>query len=385
MIERKLTTQIIKMAKKMPSIALTGPRQSGKTTLLQEAFPKYDYVNLEHPGVRELAINDPDEFLSRYTKGVILDEVQRAPQLFSYIQVQIDKKKKAGQYILSGSQNFSLLENISQSLAGRVTLYNLLPFSYEELNDAEINISSADQYIFKGSYPGVYHKRIKPVDFYPSYISTYIERDVRQLLNIQNLSQFSTFLKLLAGRNAQLVNLSEIGSVLGIDHKTVRKWISILEASFIVYLLQPYHKNFDKRLVKTPKIYFYDTGLVCHLLGIDNEKQIASHWAKGALFENMVINELIKSRLNAGVNPDFYFWKENSGPEVDLLIQEKGKLKAVEIKSSKTFNSSLLSGLVKVSSFAKIPSKDCYLIYSGEEEMKTKNGHLLNWKNITEI
>ena len=369
----------------MPAVALTGPRQSGKTTLLREIFPGYVYVNLEHPGVRELAITDPDAFLSRYTKGVILDEVQRAPQLFSYIQVQIDKRKKNGQFILSGSQNFELLEHISQSLAGRVMLFQLLPFSYDELEKGNYSFATSDKYIFKGSYPGLYQKKLKPADFYPSYISTYIERDVRQLLNIQNLSQFQTLLKLLAGRTGQLLNQSELGTIIGVDHKTIRKWISLLETSFIVYLLQPYHTNFDKRLVKTPKLYFHDTGLACHLLSIDDEKQIASHWAKGALFENMVINEMIKTRLNEGIKPDFYFWRENSGTEVDLLISEKGKLKAVEIKSSQTFHSGLQAGLVKFASNTKNPLKNCYLVYNGEEELKTKNGELLNWKSAFQI
>ena len=264
-------------AKKMPAIALTGPRQSGKTTLLKVAFPTYDYVNLEHPPTRTLALNDPDQFLSQYTKGVIIDEVQRAPELFSYLQVIIDKQKKMGQYILSGSQNFLLLENISQSLAGRVALFNLLPFSYKEMKEGGLKIKNSDQLIFKGAYPAIYDRKIVPNVYYSSYLNTYVERDVRQLVNVQNLSVFESFVKLLAGRIGQLLNLSEIGNTLGIDHKTVKKWLSVLETSFIIYLLQPYHTNFNKRLVKTPKLYFYDTGLASNLLGLDHEKQLVNH------------------------------------------------------------------------------------------------------------
>lgn len=385
MISRDLSKQLRLMAKKMPAIALTGPRQSGKTTLLKETFSGYDYVNLEHPPTRELAIKDPDLFLSQFTKGVIIDEVQRAPELFSYLQVLIDAQKKKGRYILSGSQNFSLLENISQSLAGRVTLFNLLPFSEEELKSGGIKIKSVDQLIYKGGYPAIYDRKIAPELFYPSYLSTYVERDVRQIVNVQNLSAFEAFIKLLAGRAGQLLNLNEIGNALGIDHKTVKKWISVLETSFIIYLIQPYHTNFNKRLVKTPKLYFYDTGLACNLLGLDNEKQLISHWAAGALFENFVITELMKSRLNKGAKPQFYFWRDNVGNEVDLLIQEKGKLKAIEIKSSKTYNSNFFKGLVHFSNLAGISEKDCYLIYSGDLEQKTSNGHLVNWSKISSV
>ena len=296
MVTRHLQKQLLLLAKKMPVIAITGPRQSGKTTLLKTAFPSYDYVNLEHPPTRTLALNDPDHFLAQYNKGLIIDEAQRAPELFSYIQVVVDKKKKMGQYILSGSQNFSLIENISQSLAGRVVLVNLLPFSYKEMLEGKLKIKNSEQLIFKGAYPAVYDRKISPAVYYSSYLNTYVERDVRQLVNVQNLSLFESFIKLLAGRVGQLLNLSELGNSLGVDHKTVKKWLSVLETSYIVYFVQPYHSNFNKRLVKTPKLYFYDTGLACNLLGIDDEKQLINHWAKGALFENMVINELLKER-----------------------------------------------------------------------------------------
>lgn len=369
----------------MPAIALTGPRQSGKTTLLKAAFPGYDYVNLEHPPTRTLALNDPDQFLAQYTNGLIIDEAQRAPELFSYLQVVIDKKKKMGHYILSGSQNFSLLENISQSLAGRVALLNLLPFSYQEMIQGNLKIKNSEQLIFKGAYPAIYDRKITPASYYSSYLNTYVERDVRQLVNVQNLALFESFIKLLAGRTGQLLNLSEIGNALGIDHKTVRKWLSVLETSFIIYLLQPYHKNFNKRLVKTPKLYFYDTGLVCHLLGIDAEKQILTHWAKGALFENLVINELIKERTNKGIKPQLYFWRDSIGNEIDLLIQEKGKIKAIEIKSSKTYNPDFFKGLTYFANLSGITKKDCFLVYTGDNELKTTNGELLNWINIFKI
>jgi len=385
MVTRHLQKQLLLLAKKMPVIAITGPRQSGKTTLLKTAFPSYDYVNLEHPPTRTLALNDPDHFLAQYNKGLIIDEAQRAPELFSYIQVVVDKKKKMGQYILSGSQNFSLIENISQSLAGRVVLVNLLPFSYKEMLEGKLKIKNSEQLIFKGAYPAVYDRKISPAVYYSSYLNTYVERDVRQLVNVQNLSLFESFIKLLAGRVGQLLNLSELGNSLGVDHKTVKKWLSVLETSYIVYFVQPYHSNFNKRLVKTPKLYFYDTGLACNLLGIDDEKQLINHWAKGALFENMVINELLKERMNKGIKPKFYFWRDAQGNEVDLLIQEKGTTTALEIKSSKTYTPDFFKGLSYYSAISKTEKKNIFLVYAGTNELKTSSGELINWTSINKV
>ena len=305
MIERALSTKIVALSKKFQVITLTGPRQSGKTTLVKAAFSSLPYVSLEEPDIRQIAINDPRGFLSNYPTGAVLDEIQHTPELFSYIQSIVDQNRKL-QFILTGSSNFLLMEKISQTLAGRTAILHLLPFSFEELPPTKSD--SYESLIFKGQYPRIYDRDIAPMDFYPSYIQTYVEKDVRLIKNIGDINTFIQFTQLCAGRVGQLLNYTGLASDTGISPNTAKAWLSILESSYIVYRLQSFHKNFNKRLIKSPKLYFYDTGVACSLLGLRDENQVNLHYAKGALFENLIINEFIKRKFNRGERRQPYFW-----------------------------------------------------------------------------
>lgn len=371
------------MATKMPVISITGPRQSGKTTVAKMCFPDYDYVNLENPDTLEDAKSDPRLFLSRHVKGLIIDEIQVFPALFSYIQTISDENNKTGEFILTGSQNFLLLEKISQSLAGRVFITHLLPFSFSELQNDGYKLDNYLDFIFKGFYPRIYDKDIEPPMFYPSYIQTYTERDLRQIVNVSNLFMFQKFMRLAAGRIGQLVNYSSIATELGIDLKTVKSWFSILETSFIIFFLQPHFRNFSKRLLKTPKLYFYDTGLACSLLGVKKLEDIDLHWAKGALFENMIISDLMKNYFNRVEAPPLYFWRDNTGNEVDCLIDEGSSIKSVEIKSSSTLTTDFFKGL----NFYKNLNENSqpYLLYGGYENKQRKEAQIVAWKNTKQI
>lgn len=367
------------MAKKMPILSITGPRQSGKTTLSQLAFPDYDYFNLEHPATLLRAQADPETFLSQHKKGLIIDEVQKMPELFSYIQVKSDANKKNGEFILTGSQNFLLMEKISQSLAGRVFVSYLLPFSFSELKKTK---SSTNQLIYQGFYPRIYDQKIAPLDFYPSYIQTYTERDVRQISEVSRLDVFQRFMKLLAGNIGQILNKSALGNALGVDDKTIEHWLVILETSFIAFRLQPYYKNYKKRLIKSPKIYFYDTGLACNLLGLRSAEELQTHWARGALFENLVILEKMKSSYNAGQRPDLYFWRDSNGNEIDLLEELKlGEIKISEIKSAATFHTRFLDTITKFTSISQdvVASE---IIYDGKENFDINKTKILNWRSL---
>lgn len=366
----------------MPVISISGPRQSGKTTLAKTCFPDYDYVNLENPDVLERAQTDPRSFLTSHKKGIIIDEAQRMPELFSYIQTISDENKKNGEFIITGSQNFLLSEKISQSLAGRIYVSHLLPFSYDELKHSKYGKGSYTNFIFKGYYPRLYDKKIKPTDYYPSYIQTYTERDVRQIINISNLLLFQRFMRLAAGRIGQLLNYNAIANELGVDVKTTKAWFGILESSFIVFFVPPHYNNFNKRLVKTPKLYFYDTGVACSLLGIQNAKEINTHWAKGQLFENNVILEIAKHYYNNGQKPPLYFWRDNTGNEVDLIIDEGVKMKAIEIKSASTIKSEQLKNINYYQSLNKIKTLKTMLIYGGDENFKLNSTEIMSWKNI---
>ena len=382
-IERQITAAVQQSLLEMPIVTITGPRQSGKTTLARKVAPNFTYVNLENLDEKEFAINDPRGFLNRYGEGTIIDEVQNVPTLFSYLQTVTDSRGTKGQYILTGSQQFSLLSNITQSLAGRTALYRLLPLSIGEISNALPLPDSFEEFIWKGSYPRIYADNLNPTRWLNDYIQTYIERDVRQLQNIKDLRTFTQFTRLLAGRVGQLLNLNDITNQIGIDNKTAKSWISVLEASFIIHILPPHFVNFNKRIVKTPKLYFLDTGLACALLNIKSAEELATHYSRGALFENWVITEVIKNSLNQGNSiTELYFWRDSNGNELDLIIGDNAQ-KAYEIKASQTLKTSLFESLDK---YKKLNNEaQTYLIYGGAEQRKQYGSEVIGWKNMAQV
>ncbi len=382
MIKRMLSSKMLSLARSFPVIALTGPRQSGKTTLAQYAFPKKPYALLEDPDTRDFALKDPRGFLAQFPNGAIIDEAQRAPQLFSYIQGIVDKKAHPGMFVLTGSQNFLLMEKISQSLAGRVALLTLLPLSFKELAKNDIHLNSPEEYIFRGFYPRLYDQDIPPRDLYANYVHTYIERDIRLLKNVHDLSVFHTFLKMCAARVGQLVNLSSLANDCGITHNTAKAWLGLLGSSYIIYLLRPHHKNFNKRLVKMPKLYFYDTGLACYLAEIKDARTLAHHPFKGALFESLIITEILKGYLNAAEDPGIYFWRDKMGHEIDCLIDHAGQLTPVEIKSGKTVSEDFFKNIKYWSGIADIPHRKGIVVYGGEASQRRSNIEVLRWKEF---
>lgn len=380
MIARTIQQKIENLASKFPVVTLTGPRQSGKSTLLRHAFPDYQYVSLENLDVRTFATEDPHGFLKTYPRHVIIDEAQRVPTLFSYIQTYVDEVDEPGLYILSGSHNFLLMETVNQSLAGRTAILKLLPFSHDEKVSGGILPSTIDEEIFYGGYPRIFDKNISPTDYYPFYLQTYVERDVRMMKNIGDLSAFIRFLKLCAGRIGQLLNLSSLANDCGISVPTASSWLSLLEASYICHLLRPDWNNFSKRLVKTPKLYFYDTGLACSLLDISSPSQLATHYLRGGLFENLVITNFLKRAWNKGYEADLRFWRDSQGNEVDLLLYDGSTHPtAYEIKSGATFNTDFFSGLTKWASLSDTPTTSLNVIYSGKDTLTTSKGTLLAW------
>ncbi len=380
MISRVSSRKVLEMAKKFPVITITGPRQSGKTTLCKSVFSQYACVSLENPDTREFAQSDPKGFLDTYTGNLIIDEAQHVPELFSYIQGIVDEKKQTGQFILSGSQNFLLLEKISQSLAGRVYVFHLLPLSYAELKNE--NVKDLKDAIFYGGYPRLFDANIAPKDFFPSYIQTYLERDVRNMINLRDLNLFNAFLKLCAGRIGQLFNANSLSTEIGVDAKTIQNWISILEKSFVVFRLYPWHENFNKRVIKTPKLYFYDTGLACGLLGIKSVEELELHFAKGGLFENFIILEKMKLKLNMGEQADLFFWRDSHGNEIDVL-ETKGNTQVVtEIKSAKTLKNDFFKGLQWYEKIAKKYSIKKQLVYGGDDNQKRTEAEVISWRNI---
>jgi len=383
MIKRIAEARLIKLSKTFGSVAVVGPRQSGKTTLCRTVFPQKTYVSLENPDTLEYAITDPRGFLAQYKNGAILDEIQRAPKLFSYLQQLLDETKKKGLFILIGSNNFLLQENITESLSGRIAYLQLLPLSLKELKVGKKIKPDYGWHIVTGGYPEVNTKKINAADWYANYLTTYVERDVRQLKNISNLSLFIKLLRLCAGRTGQTLNLTALSNDCGIDQKTAAAWLSVLQSSYIIYLLKPYHGNFNKRVIKTPKLYFYDTGVACSLLGISNAKQIAHHAAKGPLFENLMVSELLKERFNAGATDNLYYWRDKTGNEVDVLMDTAGKLNAIELKAGETIATDYFKGLEYFSSLHK-KRIEMLLIYGGKEEQQRSNGIIVKpWHKLS--
>jgi len=385
MIKRSIEKIARLLFTKYPVVSITGPRQSGKTTLIKHIFSHLPYVSLEDPDETQFAINDPRGFLSRFQKGALLDEIQRTPQLFSYIQTEVDNRGKNGQFVLSGSQNFLLIESISQSLAGRVAVLKLLPLSMVEIKKADLFPEKYEELIFKGFFPGIYANDISPGFFFSNYIQTYVERDIRSIRQIGDLHSFTRFMQLCAGRIGQLLNLTSLAGDCGISVNTAKAWISILESSYTIFLLQPHHQNFNKRLVKMPKLYFCDTGLASSLLRIEKADQLTTHYMTGPLFENMVIAEMLKYRYNDGKQSNLFFWRDSKGKEIDCLIEEANKLIPVEIKSGRTFNPDFLSGLNYWNGISKNSPENTFVIYGGENDYPTSNGKVLGWKKTAEI
>lgn len=381
-IKRDIEQEILEGAKSFPVLTLTGPRQSGKTTLLKHLFPEKEYVSLENPDNYELALADPKEFLNKYSNGVILDEVQRVPQLLSYIQGIVDEYKKPAQFILSGSQQFDLMSSITQSLAGRTALYKLLPFSFKELADR--NFQELDEILYTGFYPRVWDSNSIPTKVYQDYFETYIQRDLRQLINISNLSLFRNFVRLCAGRVGQIFVASQLANEVGVSVNTINSWLSILETSYVVFQLSPYHTNINKRLIKSSKIYFYDVGLAANLIGIRQPAHLTEHPLKGSLFENLVVADILKNNYNSGQSDFFYFYRDSNQNEVDMIIDYLTHFDAIEIKSSRTFNKNLLNGLNYIRKILPEKTRNTYLCYSGKLEQDYQGHKLVNYKNLAE-
>ena len=396
MIQRTLGVKLKKAATQYPVVTLTGPRQSGKTTLVKILFPEYKYVSLENPDHRIFALDDPNGFLRQFDKGVILDEVQRTPDLFSYIQTIVDNDDHPGRFILTGSQNFLLIERISQSLAGRMAIFHLLPFSHRELlnrkplspddfPDSQLKKSSLTDLwstLLAGFYPRIHDKGLNAREWLTSYYQTYIERDVRSLINVGDLETFGRFIRLCAGRTGQLLNFSSLAADCGISNMTAKRWMSVLQASFIVAQVRPHYENFSKRLIKSPKLYFVDTGLLSFLLGIRSAEEFRYHALRGAIFESFVFSELYKSFLNHGQVPEIYFWHDVKGHEVDFIIDRGFRMLPIEVKSGETLVSDSFKGLKYYHKLAGDKSERPVLIYGGNENYIRNDIQVLSWQSL---
>lgn len=385
MIKREAEDVIRKLLKGFPIVTITGPRQSGKTTLAQAIFADKPYFSLEDPDIRQQARDDPRAFLARMPEGSVLDEVQRIPDLLSYLQSHVDEHRRMGSFLLTGSQHFGLMSDITQSLAGRTAFVQLLPFSFGELAREGIGLADLDKALFTGGYPPLYDRKLTPAQWMPAYVTAYLERDVRQVLQVQDLDAFQRFLKLCAGRSGQILNLSSLATDCGITHNTAKAWISVLEASFIVFQLKPHHANFRKRLIKSPKLYFYDTGLLCWLLGIQTPDQLATHPLRGSIFETCIISELKKNISNLGLNIDLFFWRDSNGREIDIIVDFGGKYMPIEIKSGQTVNRDFFSGLEHWTRLAGDLAIAPTLVYGGKQEWSRKGVRVLGWDKSEKI
>ncbi len=383
-INRTITPKILQAAKEYPIISIFGPRQSGKTTLAKKIFDQHQYVSLENIDNREFAQNDPRGFIAQHKNkiGMILDEVQNVPDLLSYLQTTVDEESCIGKFILTGSQNILLNEKVTQTLSGRTAIFKLLPLSIEELTASNMLPDNVESFIFTGCYPKLYAESINPLDWYSNYLYTYIERDVRQIKNITDLATFQHFIKLCAGRIGQPLNTTELGRDCGIDAKTAKAWLSVLETSYVIFMLQPYYNNFNKRLIKAPKLYFIDPGVACSLLNIEAKEQINSHFLRGGLFENLIICDLLKYRFNSGRSNNCYYWRDQIGNEIDCIIENHDLLFPIEIKSGRTIYSNsykyFSSWQQIVSSKGMKPS----IIYAGTLNQERTNVDIISWCDI---
>lgn len=380
MLPRRALHTLQALAKGFPVLAITGPRQSGKTTLARSAFAHLPYVNLEDPDTRDLALADPRRFFARYPDGAVLDEVQRAPQLMAYLLGLADASPAMGRWVLTGSQQFGLMDGIGQSLAGRVGLLTLLPLAHAELPAT----TSLEERLWRGSYPALHaeHRDPLPAHWFAGYLATYIERDVRQLLNISNLLTFQRFVAMCAARSGQLLNLNSLGADCGISQPTARQWLTVLQASHLVALLPPYHRNFGKRLVKTPKLYFLDSGLLCYLMRIASPEDLVHHAMRGAIFETWVVSETLKHRFNRGLTADLYFWRDNHGVEVDLVFEHGQRLQSVECKSGTTYSADWLGPARRWREFAGPEAADPVLVYGGAASHAQADHQVLSWQAL---
>jgi len=378
MYPRKLGEVALKLIKKLPILTITGPRQSGKTTLARSLFPDFQYYSLEDPDLRKLATKDPRSFLDPSKGSLIIDEIQNVPELTSYLQVLADDPENKNKYIITGSHSQLLVEAVSQSLVGRTQVLELLPLSYSEMkNEPSINTLSLEEYLFRGFYPAVHHKKLDPSSYYKNYFQLYVEKDLRNLFQIKNLDRFERFTSLLAGRSGQLMNYESLGTESGVTGPTVKDWLSVLRSSYIAFPLQPHFKNFNKRIVKSPKYYFYDTGLLCYLLNISQASQLLNHPLRGQIFENFIVVEFIKKTLNSGKVDKYYFWRDQKGHEIDLLIDQGNELYPIEIKLSQTPQNSFIKN---IEFFNKLQSfDDGEVIYSGDN-YSFKNIQYKNWR-----
>lgn len=385
LVPRTVTETITKVIKGFPIVAVTGPRQSGKTTLVKEIFQDRPYVSLEDPDQLDFSTRDPRRFLDLFPDGAIIDEAQRSPDLFSYLQTRVDADGRMGLFILTGSQKFGFMEKITQSLAGRVATIPLLPFSLGELQGVNRAPVRLEELLWTGLYPPIWDRNIAPPLWHGNYVQTYLERDVHQLINVRDRSAFHRFLRMCAARTGQTLNLSALGSDCGITHNTAKAWLSVLEASYIVHLLPPHHRNFRKRLTKAPKLYFYDTGLAAYLIGIQNKEQLLIHPQRGALFETWVVAELLKGRSHRGLTSNLYFWRDQSGNEVDVIIDNSLELIPVEVKSGATVNRDFFRGLERWTSLAGEASGRPHLVYGGNQRQERTNAAVLPWDQINDL